>query len=64
MINKNALKAPKKKINSRRKSRELIMKGVYRALVNQFDINKIKHYIEYICSPYPFIYPFSTDILN
>lgn len=42
MINKKDLKAPKKKINNRRKSRELIMKGVYRALVNQFDINQIK----------------------
>ena len=46
MINKKDLKAPKKKINNRRKSRELIMKGVYRALVNQFDINQIKKDIQ------------------
>ena len=46
MINKKDLKAPKKKINNRRKSRELIMKGVYRALVNQVDINQIKKDIQ------------------
>ena len=31
-----------KKINNRRKSRELIMKSIYRGLVNQFDIKQIK----------------------
>jgi|TARA_B110000971_G_scaffold216655_1_gene252036 N utilization substance protein B len=46
MIDKNSLKTPKKKINNRRKSRELIMKGVYRALVNNFDINQIKKDIQ------------------
>jgi len=33
---------PIKKINNRRKSRELIMKSIYRGLVNQFDIKQIK----------------------
>ena len=33
---------PTKKINNRRKSRELIMKSIYRGLVNQFDIKPIK----------------------
>jgi N utilization substance protein B len=46
MTDKRSLKAPKKKINNRRKSRELIMKGVYRALVNNFDINQIKKDIQ------------------
>ena len=46
MIDKKSLKSPKKKINNRRKSRELIMKGVYRALVNNFDINQIKKDIQ------------------
>ena len=32
----------KKKINNRRKSRELVMKSVYRGLVNQIDITQIK----------------------
>ncbi len=36
----------RKKINNRRKSRELIMKGVYRAIVNNFDINQIKKDIQ------------------
>jgi N utilization substance protein B len=46
MTDKRSLKAPKKKINNRRKSRELIMKGVYRGLVNNFDINEIKKDIQ------------------
>ena len=46
MIDKKSLKSPKKKINSRRKSRELIMKGVYRGLVNNFDIKQIKKDIQ------------------
>ena len=33
---------PTKKINNRRKSRELIMKSIYCGLVNQFDIKQIK----------------------
>jgi transcription antitermination protein NusB len=32
----------KKKINNRRKSRELVMKSIYRGLVNQIDITQIK----------------------
>ena len=37
---------PKKKINNRRKSRELIMKSIYRGLVNQFDVLQIKKDIQ------------------
>ena len=36
----------KKKINNRRKSRELIMKSDYRGLVNQIDITQIKKDIQ------------------
>ena len=36
----------KKKINNRRKSRELVMKSVYRGLVNQIDIIQIKKDIQ------------------
>ena len=36
----------KKKINNRRKSRELVMKSVYRGLVNQIDITQIKKEIQ------------------
>ena len=36
----------KKKINNRRKSRELVMKSVYRVLVNQIDIIQIKKDIQ------------------
>lgn len=36
----------KKKINNRRKSRELIMKSIYRGLVNQFDVAEIKRDIK------------------
>jgi transcription antitermination protein NusB len=32
----------KKKINNRRKARELIMKSIYRGLVNQFDVLQIQ----------------------
>ena len=46
MSEKISIKTPKKKINNRRKSRELIMKGIYRALVNQFDIQQIKKDIQ------------------
>ena len=31
-----------KKISNRRKSRELIMKSIYRGIVNQFDVSQIK----------------------
>ena len=46
MNDKQSLKLPRKKINNRRKSRELIMKGIYRGLVNQFDIKQIKKDIQ------------------
>ena len=36
----------KKKINNRRKSRELVMKSIYRGLVNQIDITQIKKDIQ------------------
>ena len=36
----------KKKLNNRRKSRELVMKSVYRGLVNQIDITQIKKDIQ------------------
>ena len=36
----------KKKISNRRKSRELVMKSIYRGLVNQIDINQIKKDIQ------------------
>ena len=36
----------KKKINNRRKSRELVMKSVYLGLVNQIDITQIKKDIQ------------------
>ena len=36
----------KKKINNRRKSRELVMKSVYRGLVNQIDVTQIKKDIQ------------------
>ena len=43
MINSKTEKFKKvKKINNRRKSRELIMKSIYRGLVNQFDIKQIQ----------------------
>ena len=43
MINSKIEKSKEvKKINNRRKSRELIMKSIYRGLVNQFDIKQIQ----------------------
>ena len=43
MINSKIEKSKKvKKTNNRRKSRELIMKSIYRGLVNQFDIKQIQ----------------------
>ena len=36
----------KKKINNRRKSRELVMKSVYRGLVNDLDMTQIKKDIQ------------------
>ena len=36
------VKKKKKLVNNRRKSRELVMKSIYRGIINQFDINQIK----------------------
>ena len=36
------IKKKKKLVNNRRKSRELVMKSIYRGIINQFDINQIK----------------------
>ena len=46
MTLKPKAQARKKKINNRRKSRELVMKSVYRGLVNQIDITQIKKDIQ------------------
>lgn len=35
-------KKKKKLVNNRRKSRELVMKSIYRGILNQFDVNLIK----------------------
>ena len=43
---KPKVQSRKKKINNRRKSRELVMKSVYRGLVNQIDITQIKKDIQ------------------
>jgi len=36
------VKKKKKLVNNRHKSRELVMKSIYRGIINQFDINQIK----------------------
>jgi len=36
------IKKKKKLVNNRRKSRELVMKSIYRGIINQFDISQIK----------------------
>ena len=46
MTLKPKVQSRKKKINNRRKSRELVMKSVYRGLVNQIDIDQIKKDIQ------------------
>ncbi|MBT6602854.1 MAG: transcription antitermination factor NusB [Nitrosomonadales bacterium] len=46
MILDSKVNSRKKKINNRRKSRELVMKSVYRGLVNQIDIKQIKKDIQ------------------
>ena len=46
MTLKPKVQSKKKKINNRRKSRELVMKSVYRGLVNQIDITQIKKDIQ------------------
>ena len=35
-------KKKKQLVNNRRKSRELVMKSIYRGILNQFDVNQIK----------------------
>ena len=42
MLEKQPVKKKKKLVNNRRKSRELVMKSIYRGILNQFDINQIK----------------------
>jgi N utilization substance protein B len=43
MIESKAIQSKsRKKINNRRKSRELAMKSIYRGLVNTFDLNQIQ----------------------
>ena len=46
MTLKPKVQSRKKKINNRRKSRELVMKSIYRGLVNQIDITQIKKDIQ------------------
>ena len=46
MTLKPKVQSRKKKINNRRKSRELVMKSVYRGLVNQIDMTQIKKDIQ------------------
>ena len=46
MTLKPKVQSRKKKINNRRKSRELVMKSVYRGLVNKIDITQIKKDIQ------------------
>jgi N utilization substance protein B len=42
MLETMPIKKKKKLVNNRRKSRELVMKSIYRGILNQFDINQIK----------------------
>ena len=42
MLETQSIKKKKKLVNNRRKSRELVMKSIYRGILNQFDINQIK----------------------
>lgn len=42
MLEVQQTKKKKKLVNNRRKSRELVMKSIYRGILNQFDINQIK----------------------
>ncbi|MEY3785287.1 MAG: utilization substance protein, partial [Pseudomonadota bacterium] len=42
MLEMQPIKKKKKLVNNRRKSRELVMKSIYRGILNQFDINQIK----------------------
>ena len=42
MLETQRFKKKKKLVNNRRKSRELVMKSIYRGILNQFDVNQIK----------------------
>ncbi len=42
MVETQSIKKKKKLVNNRRKSRELVMKSIYRGILNQFDVNQIK----------------------
>ena len=42
MLEVQPIKKKKKLVNNRRKSRELVMKSIYRGILNQFDVNQIK----------------------
>ncbi|MFM1824826.1 MAG: utilization substance protein [Pseudomonadota bacterium] len=42
MLETQPIKKKKKLVNNRRKSRELVMKSIYRGILNQFDVNQIK----------------------
>jgi N utilization substance protein B len=42
MLETQSIKKKKKLVNNRRKSRELVMKSIYRGILNQFDVNQIK----------------------
>jgi N utilization substance protein B len=42
MVEAQSIKKKKKLVNNRRKSRELVMKSIYRGILNQFDVNQIK----------------------
>ena len=42
MLETQPNKKKKKLVNNRRKSRELVMKSIYRGILNQFDVNQIK----------------------
>ena len=45
-INTTKNKRKKKPLNNRRKARELVMKSIYRGLINNFDLNQIKQDIK------------------
>ena len=47
MLETQPIKKKKKLVNNRRKSRELVMKSIYRGILNQFDINQIKKIANY-----------------
>ena len=42
MVETQSIKKKRKLVNNRRKSRELVMKSIYRGILNQFDVNQIK----------------------